>query len=134
VAVASEPCPTDPLSSAAAARIAVVVAAREHFLLGAPKPPDRTWDPNAEDSLVWAYYDLIEDQSAVSDEALAALVGFYNGESAELECEVLERGARMLPYLERFERCPPSVALPASPVHSRSAMFSQIVDGASCER
>ena len=76
---------------------------------------------------------LLKDTSTAGDEALAALVGHYLGDSTEPECEVLARGRRMLPLLARFNRYPPSVQLPASTVHSRSELIGQIKAGVRCE-
>ncbi|WP_342315411.1 hypothetical protein [Lysobacter sp. FW306-1B-D06B] len=76
---------------------------------------------------------LVKDISAAGDEALAALAGHYLGESTEPECEILARGARMLPLLMRFTRNPPTVHLPASPVHSRSELIDQINNAERCD-
>lgn len=76
---------------------------------------------------------LVKDSSAAGDEALAALAGHYLGESTEPECEILARRRRMLPLLIQFRRNPPTVHLPASPVHSRSELISQINDAVQCE-
>jgi hypothetical protein len=76
---------------------------------------------------------LLKDTSAAGDEALAALAGHYLGESTEPECEILARGSRMLPLLIRFTRNPPTLHLPASPVHSRSELINQINDAERCE-
>ena len=76
---------------------------------------------------------LIKDTSPAGDEALAALVGHYLGDSTEPECEVLARGDRMLPVLARFIRSPPSIHLPISNTDSRSELSNQIKAGVLCE-
>lgn len=80
-----------------------------------------------------AFEVLLKDTSPSGDEALAALVGHYLGDSTEPECEILARGSRMLALLARFNRNPPLVQLPASTVHSRSEIIGQIKTGVRCE-
>jgi hypothetical protein len=132
MSAAAEPCGTEQLSPAASARIAIVVAAHARYI-EATTAPGRTEAADAETALAWAYHDLISDPSEVADEALAALVGYYNGESQEVECDVLKRGSRALPHLERFERCPPTIDLPKLDGDFWGGLRSQIVDGKSCD-
>jgi hypothetical protein len=76
---------------------------------------------------------LLKDKSSAGDEALAALIGHYLGDSTEAECEALARGKRMLPLLVRFNHRPPLVQLPLSTAHSRSELIAQIKAGVRCE-
>ena len=75
---------------------------------------------------------LLKDTSPSGDEALAALAGHYLGDSTEPECEILARGNRMIPLLQRFDRNPPLVQLPVSNTSSRSELITQIKTGARC--
>lgn len=93
------------------------------------KPTDKSTNLQANHALEL----LVRDTSAAGDEALAALAGHYLGESTEPECEILERGSRMLPLLIRFNRNPPAVHLPASPLHSRSELISEINHAERCD-
>ena len=76
---------------------------------------------------------LLKDETPAGDEALAALAGHYLGESTEPECEILVRGKRMIPWLQRFNQNPPTIRLPASTAHSRSELIGQIEAGVRCE-
>jgi hypothetical protein len=76
---------------------------------------------------------LLKDTSPAGDEALAALVGHYLGDSTEPECEVLARGKRMLPLLVRFIDRPPLVDLPLSTAHGRSESIEHVRSGVRCE-
>jgi hypothetical protein len=56
---------------------------------------------------------LLARKDPAADEGIAALLCFYVGEGPgeELLCQVLKRGKRMVPYLQRFLRNPPLTGL-----------------------
>jgi hypothetical protein len=56
-------------------------------------------------------YALIDNPSADADAALAALLHVYVGEapSGDMQCDIIHRGQRMLPYLTKFQACMPGV-------------------------
>lgn len=76
---------------------------------------------------------LIQNESLEGDHALAALAGHYLGESSEPECEILRRGARMVPLLKGADEKGESLNLPQSNVYSRAGLAEMIGKGELCE-
>ncbi len=60
---------------------------------------------------------LLQRRDPIGDEALAILQGVYLGErhAETLECEIQNRGLRMLPLLQRYRLQPPSRWFPKLP-------------------
>ena len=60
---------------------------------------------------------LLSDRTSAGDEALTYLLTVYMGEGPgeELVCEVVNRGARMVPLISEFQKCAPLVGL--EPLH-----------------
>ena len=60
---------------------------------------------------------LLQRRDSIGDEALAILQGVYLGErhAETLECEIQNRGLRMLPLLQRYRLQPPSRWFPKLP-------------------
>jgi hypothetical protein len=60
---------------------------------------------------------LLQRRDSIGDQALAILQGVYLGErhAETLECEIQNRGLRMLPLLERYRPQPPSRWFPQLP-------------------
>lgn len=92
-------------------------------------PSDRAANMEANEAL----HLLINDRTAVGDEALAILAGHYLGESGEPECEILARGVRMVPLLKHFSEKDPILPLRRSTVDSREQLIELIGDGKICE-
>jgi hypothetical protein len=78
-------------------------------------------------------YGLLKDHSAYADEAIAALLHVYVGEAAsgDMECEIIHRGQRMLPYLKRFQSCMPCVkgiSIPHGLMDDLPNLYPELID------
>ncbi len=90
------------------------------------------------------FYALLDDKSPEPDEALVALRAYYVGEdnAEELDCELMIRGRRLLPLLERYQRCPPVAGRGPFPRNLQTVMpdddyietIAAIRRGEPCER
>jgi hypothetical protein len=119
-------CAERPMSADARER-ALRVAGAYTLLQGAPA------DIDANVTAAQVIYDLLADNSPGADEALAALAGYSIGGAAEISCEILRRGKRILPDLIRFERCPPVLPLDASRATGRAEFAAMIEEGKHCD-
>ena len=63
------------------------------------------------------FYRVLADRSPAGDQALAYLLTVYMGEhpGGELVCEAANRGKRLLPLIQSYNKCRPSVG--AEPLH-----------------
>src|SRR6185312_6520267 len=63
------------------------------------------------------FYAVLANHSPAGDQALAYLLTVYMGEhpGEEMVCEAINRGKRLLPLIQSYSKCQPSVG--AEPLH-----------------
>lgn len=78
-----------------------------HWIAGSPVAPE----------VEKRFEALRSDCTSAGDEALAYLLTVYMGEEPgeELVCEVINRGARMVPLISEFQKCAPLLDLEPLP-------------------
>jgi hypothetical protein len=60
-----------------------------------------------------AFERIVHDRSIAGDQALVYLLHVYLGEDRgeEIECELINRGKKMLPLIQQYEECTPTTGL-----------------------
>jgi hypothetical protein len=87
------------------------------------------------------FEEILSDRSNAGDEAVAYLLFVYMGDhpAEEMECELIERGQRMLPIIDRYDACLPLTGLEPLPPHLHGPegphtwIKKRILGGQKCE-
>lgn len=63
------------------------------------------------------FYAALDNKSKAGDEAIAYLLNIYHGEADgyDIVCEAMTRGKRLVPLIERYQKCLPLTGL--EPLH-----------------